>query len=563
MASIPRPIKPLIAPIFGVVFCFCAIFTYVLIDARNAAYDHAADVAASLATAIEADISRNMETVDLSLQSVVDNLKLPGIERLDPKIRNLILFDRSATARYLGRLVVLDEQGKVRFDANTLAPPPTNFADRDYFQAQKNSSDAGLFISRPLVSRLSGNWIVAVSRRLSHPDGSFAGVAGASLQLSHFSQLFKGIALWPDGNVTLSRTDGIVLMRWPYKLQYIGLDLHDAKLYEQLAHSRTGHFETYSATDGLRRLVVYSQIGNLPLVIDVGQSTADIYRHWNNFAFGIAFMIAILCAVTFLLAIYLMHEFGLRRRAETKLLILAATDPLTNLSNRRHFNETLDLEWRRATRDLLPLALIMIDADYFKAYNDVNGHQAGDLLLHTLGLAIADSLNRGDDIGARYGGDEFAVLVPATTLAGAKRVADIICLGFAELSVREHTTNLGLSIGVACVMPSKHLKSSKLVRLADEALYCAKDRGRNRTELAASPPGDPAADLAPAGPRPPSSRARYCAEIWPSLTTRAHLAISTFMYSPNSAELISMVVAPSRTNTACSSGAFKAASTFL
>ena len=234
-------------------------------------------------------------------------------------------------------------------------------------------------------------------------------------------------------------------------------------------------------------------------MVGVGQSTADIYRHWNNFAFGVAFMIAILCAVTFLLAIYLMHELGLRKRAETKLSILAATDALTNLSNRRHFSETLGREWRRATRDRIPLALIMIDADNFKAYNDVNGHQAGDLLLITLGRAIADSLNRGGDIGARYGGDEFAVLLPATTLAGAKRVADIIRLGFAELSVREHITNLGMSIGVACVMPSKHLKSSELVRLADEALYCAKHRGRNRTELAESPPADPAPDLAPAG----------------------------------------------------------------
>jgi diguanylate cyclase (GGDEF)-like protein len=310
------------------------------------------------------------------------------------------------------------------------------------------------------------------------------------VQLSYFEKLFKNIAVGPDGNITLSRSDGIVLMRAPYMEHYIGLDLHGATLYRELARARTGHFETFSATDGLHRLIVYSQIGDLPLVVGVGQSTADIYRQWYKYAFGIVIMILVLCMTTYLVAIYLLHELRRRKETEARLSVLAATDSLTGLSNRRHFGETLEREWRRGLRDMLPLALIMIDADNFKAYNDVNGHQAGDLMLKTLATAIADSLNRGGDIGARYGGDEFAVLLPATTLAGAKRVADIIRFAFAELSVREHIMNLGLSIGVACVTPTKRVRSSELVRLADDALYLAKDRGRNRTEVTTKAPDE-------------------------------------------------------------------------
>ena len=455
-----------------------------LLEARHTAYDRAGDVATSLAAAIEADISRNIETIDLSLQAVVDNLNLPAIEKMDPELRRKLLFDRSASARHVGKIIVLDAAGDVRLDSTTLEPQQLNFADRDYFLAHKNSADAGMYISRPAISRFGGFWFVAISRRLSHPDGSFAGIAIASLRLSYFENLFRNIALGPNSNITLSRKDGIVLMRWPFKEEYIGLDLHSAKLYEKLAQSRTGRFETFSATDGVRRLIVYSQIADYPLVVGVGQTNADIYAQWYEYAFSIVFLIAILCTLSAVVAIYLAHELERRRDAEAKLAILAATDALTGLSNRRHFNELLGREWQRGFRDQSPLALIMLDADKFKTYNDSHGHQAGDVMLKTIASAIANALNRGGDVGARYGGDEFAILLPGTSLDGAKRVADKVRLIFAEICRREHITNLGLSIGISSMMPSKATTTGELVGLADEALYSAKHLGRNRTELA-------------------------------------------------------------------------------
>jgi len=477
--------KRLIAPIFAVMFGFCAICAYVLLEARHITYDRAGDVASSLVAAIEADISRNIETVDLSLQAVVENLNLPGIERMDPELRRKLLFDRSASARHVGKIIVLDEGGNLRLDSTTLEPQPLNLADRDYFLVHKNSTDAGMYVSRPAISRFEGFWFTAISRRLSHPDGSFGGVAVASLRLSYFEQLFKNIALGPDGTVTLSRTDGIVLMRWPFKEEFIGLDLHSAKIFEHLAQSRSGRFEAYSATDGVQRLIVYSQIGAYPLVVGVGQTKANIYAQWYEYAFSIVFLIAILCTLTFLVAIYLAHELGRRRDAEAKLAILAATDALTGLSNRRHFNEILGREWQRGMRDQSPLAMLMLDADKFKPYNDSHGHQAGDAMLKAIGAAIASALNRGGDIGARYGGDEFAILLPGTSLDGAKRVADKVRLAFSDFCQRERMTNLGLSIGVSCIMPGKSVSSGDLVGLADQALYSAKHLGRNRTELAA------------------------------------------------------------------------------
>src|SRR5262249_46164851 len=107
---------------------------------------------------------------------------------------------------------------------------------------------------------------------------SFAGVVMASLRLSVFKELFKDVALGPDGDVTLAGTDGTLIMRWPYKEDYIGLDLSKkSPLFAHLAQPRSRTYEANSATDGRRRLVVYSQVGDLPLVIGIGQSTYHLY----------------------------------------------------------------------------------------------------------------------------------------------------------------------------------------------------------------------------------------------------------------------------------------------
>ncbi len=389
-----------------------------------------------------------------------------------------------------------DETGHIRLDSQDLDPEPVDLSDRDYFQVHKNSATVGTFISRPVISRANGLWIIAVSRRLSHPDGSFAGIASASLRLAYFEELFKNISAGAGGVITLMRNDGIVLMRWPFKVEYIDRDLSASRLFEEYAHARSGHYEQYSVIDGEHRLFVYSQIGNTPLVIAVGQSTADIYAQWNSYAFGVIFVIALLCAMAVLLSMYLVYELDRRKRAESQLAVLAATDVLTSLSNRRHFNETLGREWRRGGRDQLPLALMMIDVDNFKPYNDVHGHQAGDVMLKTMGAAIAGALSRGGDIGSRYGGDEFAVLLAGTTLDGARRVADKIRLNFATFCQREHMTHLGLSIGIASMTPKKGMRSGELVELADQALYSAKNRGRNRTEVAVKSPVEPSTEAA-------------------------------------------------------------------
>jgi diguanylate cyclase (GGDEF)-like protein len=303
-----RPSIRLLVPVIALLLCFCGILAYVMADSRRATLDRAAEASTSLIAALSSDIARNVETLDLSLQAVVDNLKNPEIDKIDPSLRQLVLFDRSATARHLGTILVLDEAGNTRFDSRKLNFPPLNFADRDYFIVHKNNDAVGTFIGQPERARVSGQSFIGISRRLSHPDGSFAGVVVASLRLSYFQELFRSAAIGPNGNITLARTDGTLIMRWPYKEEYLGLNLSKSVLYSHLAHSRSGIFETDARTDGVHRLIAYNQIGDLPLVLGVGQTTDDIYSDWRRDALAVSILLGLLCLLAVVLTMYLARE---------------------------------------------------------------------------------------------------------------------------------------------------------------------------------------------------------------------------------------------------------------
>jgi len=314
-----RPIVWIFGWILFFAICLCAICVSLLVAMHNAAKDRAVDVASHLVAAIKNDVRRNIESIDLSLQAVIDGLQRPDIDQLDPGLRQAVLFDRSASARHLGLIIVTDKLGNIRFDSRTINPEPVNSANRDYFEVHKNKADVGLYIGGPSVGRLTGRPFIGISRALAKPDGSFAGVAAASLQLQYFQDLFASVSLGPESNVTLASTDGTVIMRWPYDSKYIGLNIKSAELYKYLAHSSAGHFETNAAIDGIHRLVVYSKIGDLPLVIGVGQSTNEIFSQWRRYALVLSILVAVLFTSIGVLLFYLAREFNKRSRYEASL----------------------------------------------------------------------------------------------------------------------------------------------------------------------------------------------------------------------------------------------------
>ena len=171
------------------------------------------------------------------------------------------------------------------------------------------------------------------------------------------------------------------------------------------------------------------------------------------------------------------------------LATLSTTDALTGIANRRCFDETLTREWRRAARSGELLALLLLDVDVFKLYNDCYGHQAGDECLRQVAQLMAGAVHRSSDLVARYGGEEFVIIAPMADAAAALRMAQGICLRFAELALPHQQSpfdHVTVSIGVAAVVPRADQTAAVLIEAADLALYQAKTTGRNRAVLAQS-----------------------------------------------------------------------------
>lgn len=179
------------------------------------------------------------------------------------------------------------------------------------------------------------------------------------------------------------------------------------------------------------------------------------------------------------------HAEEVLQLANRELERLATEDGLTKLANRRRFDEYLEREWLRQTRNKKLISLILFDVDFFKNYNDLYGHQAGDLCLMTVAESIRKKIRRPGDLGARYGGEEFVVVIPETDSTGAWHVAENIRQELVSRQITHGRSTVApyvtISCGLATIMPSVDIEPKVLIEMADKALYRAKQAGRNRT----------------------------------------------------------------------------------
>ncbi|WP_051055971.1 response regulator [Allocoleopsis franciscana] len=170
-------------------------------------------------------------------------------------------------------------------------------------------------------------------------------------------------------------------------------------------------------------------------------------------------------------------------QANQKLLHLATIDSLTQVSNRRSFDEYLSREWQRMAREFSPISLILCDVDFFKNYNDTYGHPCGDACLKAVARTISESVKRPADLVARYGGEEFAVILPNTEGIGAAHIAHNIQSKIRALKIPHANSDVSeyvtVSIGIASLFPTSESIADTLIAAADRALYRAKAQGRN------------------------------------------------------------------------------------
>lgn len=480
----------LLAATIIVVLGFSATCGAVLWDMRRGDETLARESLDNLAATIDAEIARNLEIYDIGLRGVVSSIDSPILDNVSAPMRQLVLFDQTATARHFGAIQVMNAVGDVEIDSSTLDPVHTNHAAEEFFSVHRRDPLFGLYISAPMIH--DGVQGFVLSRRLSNRDGSFRGVVTGFIQSSYFGELIGRLQLDPQDVIAVIRQDGVALVRHPDLPNAVGANIKNSPGVQRVLSSLSGSYVGSANADRVERLYVWRD-GSHPMIVIVGRATEAILRRWRSEALQIVGAMVFLGLFACGGMLLLVGQMKKRARAEKQLARLAMTDGLTGLSNRRHFDEMSLLEWRRAERAQLSVVLMMIDVDHFKAFNDLHGHQAGDAALVCIAARIEKSARRSGDCAARYGGEEFALLLPNLGFNEALDRAESIRADVAS-DVQHQLT---VSIGVASLRPPRDSMFSDLIEIADERLYRAKALGRNQICPLAGTKVPPALEASP------------------------------------------------------------------
>ena len=571
---------------------------------------------ANLARSLIQHAEDSFDLLDASILGAVGRLETDGATPATlAKLQDIFVARKAASNRVSG-FAIVDDNGNWLASSGARGQ---SLDDREFFRHHLQSTDPGAFIGRPVKS-LTGEWVMTVSRRFNHRDGSFAGVVIATIGAPYFAKFYGQFDIGASGSITLLSTDGIGLARRPDD-GYVGRDLSDGPFFRSVrsgVSSGTDYFR--SNLDGLQRVGSYQQSSRYPFMVLASKSEDEVLAQWRHAALTRLMFVTGLVTLIAVMGLYLVRQLlqgqrmaaalaakeanfrvlaegssdmvtrvgrdervtyaspssarvlgwgpeqlvgtsalagvnpedlprveqavaALRRGEaeeariayrtrhrdkseiwvestlrvtrkvdgevdgvvgitrdvtqqkdlEEKLETLATEDGLTGLANRRRFDERLLEESGRAHRERRPLALLMIDLDHFKEFNDEYGHLAGDDCLRTIASILARQAKRTTDLAARYGGEEFAVLLPDTDAAGCERIGQGILREIRKVAM-PHRLNppsglVTASIGGAVVRPGadKSADQASLIAAADRALYAAKNGGRDRLVMAVRP----------------------------------------------------------------------------
>lgn len=451
----------------------------------------------NLAQALSSQVQGTIKQVDTALFDLVERLEVDGIASARSSRLQRLLDRQRAELPQLHGLLIFDAQGNWLASAGGVIPPNVTSADREYFIFHRDHPDTGPHIGPSIRARNTGDWVLTVSRRINHADGSFAGVALATIYLEHFLTLYRSMDVGHNGVVNLIAADATIIVRHPFNEADIGTSLAKAPLFSQfLPKAPAGTATIRSVIDGVERIVGYQRVADYPLVMFVGVDRAESLASWRKESWFTAALTALLLVILGTLGYRLVrlmrrqnHVQRALLRAQEQLLevnqslhLQALEDGLTGLANRRQFDQFIQDEMGRARRNQSLLALLMIDVDHFKRFNDQYGHLAGDDCLKSVAATIRSSIQRPGDLAARYGGEEFAVVLPGTDAAGAMVLAEKIRLAVEQLQLVQESGELSrvtISIGVSALVPSLGELPAELIAAADRALYLAKSSGRN------------------------------------------------------------------------------------
>ncbi|AKS04665.1 sensor domain-containing diguanylate cyclase [Pseudomonas trivialis] len=491
--------KALSNSLIGFIVLVCILLTlatgWQMQQSANERVDAAKVSVSNIVLAAEQLARDTMLQADNTLQDLAERVAHDGVNP-DQQIRLTKLLARQVERiDGIQGLFIFDARGNWVANSFSHGLQTKNNSDRAYFIYHRDNTSQSIHVGSIVESRTTGDMVIPISRRIEASDGTFAGVALATIPVAYFQNFFNRVDVDNEGVIFLALNNGELLARRPTVAALMTTNISKGEIFSRyLPHSDSGTASIKSIVDGVERIYAYRRLSDLPIVAAAGVSHHQIFvQWWSHVTRTIIVVGMIILALAFLGALLyrqiqqlLIAESELQV-AQSQLEIIAMTDGLTLLANRRSFDITLKKEWGRAVRSQSSLAVILLDIDWFKQYNDHYGHLMGDDCLVKIANLIAQSINRACDIAARYGGEEFVILLPETELAGALIVAEKVRMSIAQAQIQHLASPLGIvtiSSGVIAMCPIEKENQKESLAQADRLLYCAKAKGRNCIEAA-------------------------------------------------------------------------------
>ncbi|MDI2595265.1 diguanylate cyclase [Pseudomonas sp. N3-W] len=455
----------------------------------------------NLSKTLSSSISATLTQADTVILGVKQRLEAEGPDPENIKNLGEMLKVQQKHLPQIHGFFIYDENGRWLLNSNGPIPAGANNSDRDYFIYHRDHTDAASFIGPAIHSRSTNDWIITVSRRINHPDGSFAGVTIATIYLKYFLGLYDDIDIGENGAITLASSSGRIVVRKPFNESDVGTDISSGQAFALLTPGvNSGTAIIKSFIDSVERVTSFHRIDGYPLVVIAAFEKDEVLADWRSESLASLVISSVLLMVLSFLGyrlitlmsqqIQVQKELQLAQKtyieANKALGLLALEDGLTGLSNRRQFDFFLETETSRIKRRSDNVALIMIDVDLFKKYNDHYGHVQGDECLKSVSAIIRNNVTRTGDLAARYGGEEFAIILPDTDYVGAFLIAERIRTELEKSAIPHSESPMGvvtISVGISSLSGSKTETPENLIDVADKALYIAKSSGRNRTVI--------------------------------------------------------------------------------
>ncbi|WP_418186597.1 diguanylate cyclase [Aliarcobacter lanthieri] len=390
-----------------------------------------------------------------------------------------------------GKLIVSNREELVGFDST----------NRDYFTIIKNNQIKNrLYISSPYVTSL-GTWTITLSMMLEDKNGNFDGAMIATINPIMIKQILDSVSYSKDMRTSIISADGTLFLTTPNFDEILGTNIkQEGSLFSQYLtrNEKSSILNGKTYISNINRLVGFLKLKpeyidiNEPIYVAISRDIDILYESFEE-EISIYIFLYFILSIVLIPILYILQkrryklkldEIETDRILKEKLEAFAYIDGLTEIPNRRHFDQVFEKEWEYCLRNNKTLCTILIDIDFFKKYNDFYGHQVGDECLKKVAQTLKNSLNRSHDFVARYGGEEFVVILPDTNFEGAIKIAEILRNSIKELNIPHKNSDVSnvvtISLGLSFVIPNNDITPEILLRRSDESLYQSKNTGRDK-----------------------------------------------------------------------------------